>query len=481
MAEVIVVGGGVAGLCGGLLLARDGHRVRLLERDPAPPHDLGGGVDGVGAARGGPVPPDPLLPGPLPPGAGGRAARCRHRPGGRRRAAAPTPWPRFPRPSAAASGPATSAITILTGRRPVVEAAIAAVAEAESGLEVRRGVGVPGPAHRRRRAGVRCPTWSAWSPRTARSCGPIWWSTPAAGGRRCRAGWPRSGARPPEEELEDSRLRLLRPPLPLVRRLPAGGLRRQPPALRLGVDPDAAGRQRHLGCRPRHRRRRRHAAAGPPRRGVGAGGEELPAGRPLAGRRADLGRRRDGQHRGPPPPLLGRRRPGGHRRGRPWPTRGPAPTRRWGGAPRWACCTPSVCATCCARRSPRRRRRTPGRLEPTSPRRSSSRFYRDTLAFDRHRLAEVEAEIAGLPYETDDPGWLLGQALRRGAVKDPELLRGYLTVAFLLERGVDVLSRPGLAERALGAGSARAGAGPEPGRAGRHRGFMSAAGPGPGS
>src|SRR3712207_1256115 len=35
--DVIVVGGGVAGLCTGLLLARDGHRVRLLERDPAPP------------------------------------------------------------------------------------------------------------------------------------------------------------------------------------------------------------------------------------------------------------------------------------------------------------------------------------------------------------------------------------------------------------------------------------------------------------
>src|SRR5687767_10285423 len=35
--EVIVVGGGVVGLCSALLLARDGHRVRLLERDPAGP------------------------------------------------------------------------------------------------------------------------------------------------------------------------------------------------------------------------------------------------------------------------------------------------------------------------------------------------------------------------------------------------------------------------------------------------------------
>jgi 2-polyprenyl-6-methoxyphenol hydroxylase-like FAD-dependent oxidoreductase len=39
--EVIVVGGGVVGLCASLLLARDGHRVRLLERDPAAPPPRG--------------------------------------------------------------------------------------------------------------------------------------------------------------------------------------------------------------------------------------------------------------------------------------------------------------------------------------------------------------------------------------------------------------------------------------------------------
>ena len=37
MADVIIIGGGITGLCSGMLLARDGHGVRILDRDPAPP------------------------------------------------------------------------------------------------------------------------------------------------------------------------------------------------------------------------------------------------------------------------------------------------------------------------------------------------------------------------------------------------------------------------------------------------------------
>jgi 2-polyprenyl-6-methoxyphenol hydroxylase-like FAD-dependent oxidoreductase len=73
----------------------------------------------------------------------------------------------------------------------------------------------------------------------------------------------------------------------------------------------------------------------------------------------------------------------------------------------------------------------------------------DTLDFDRHRLAEIDAQIAGRPYDTDDPGWLLGEALRRSAAKDPDLLRAYAAIASLLDRGVDVLSQSGVAERAI--------------------------------
>ncbi|MGH9133453.1 MAG: NAD(P)/FAD-dependent oxidoreductase [Ilumatobacteraceae bacterium] len=76
-------------------------------------------------------------------------------------------------------------------------------------------------------------------------------------------------------------------------------------------------------------------------------------------------------------------------------------------------------------------------------------LYRDTLAFDRHRLAEIEATIEGQPYETDDPAWNLGRALGSGAMHDPELMRAFLDIICLLDRGIQVLMRPGIAARAL--------------------------------
>jgi 2-polyprenyl-6-methoxyphenol hydroxylase-like FAD-dependent oxidoreductase len=76
-------------------------------------------------------------------------------------------------------------------------------------------------------------------------------------------------------------------------------------------------------------------------------------------------------------------------------------------------------------------------------------LFADTLAFDRHRLAEIEAIIAGRQYETDDPGWLLTTALAASIMKDPELLRGFIEVVSLLDTGANVLARPGLAEKAI--------------------------------
>ena len=76
-------------------------------------------------------------------------------------------------------------------------------------------------------------------------------------------------------------------------------------------------------------------------------------------------------------------------------------------------------------------------------------LFADTLTFDRHRLAEVEAVIDGRTYETDDPGWAQGQALAASIMQGPDLLRSFLEVALLLDTGAGVLARPGLADRAL--------------------------------
>lgn len=76
----------------------------------------------------------------------------------------------------------------------------------------------------------------------------------------------------------------------------------------------------------------------------------------------------------------------------------------------------------------------------------------DTLHFDRHRLAQIEAQIAGVPYESDDPAWRFGQALNAAAAHDPDLLRAAISVASLLERGVDVLGREGIMDKLLAVG-----------------------------
>ena len=73
----------------------------------------------------------------------------------------------------------------------------------------------------------------------------------------------------------------------------------------------------------------------------------------------------------------------------------------------------------------------------------------DTLAFDRHRLAEIEATIEGRPYEPDDQAWTMGQALGSAATRDPDLLRASIDLGMLLASGAEVFARPGVRERAM--------------------------------
>ncbi|MGE0878397.1 MAG: NAD(P)-binding protein [Acidimicrobiia bacterium] len=76
-------------------------------------------------------------------------------------------------------------------------------------------------------------------------------------------------------------------------------------------------------------------------------------------------------------------------------------------------------------------------------------YVEDTLNYDRHRLAEIDALRAGRPYETDDPAWNIAGALRRAASATPELFRGSMDVVSLLERGSAVVGRPGLFQSVL--------------------------------
>lgn len=88
-------------------------------------------------------------------------------------------------------------------------------------------------------------------------------------------------------------------------------------------------------------------------------------------------------------------------------------------------------------------------------------LYRATLWFDRGRLAEVAADAAaggdGAAGPAKDPGWVAGKALFAASLADQDVAREYLAVAMLLTTADEVFTKPGMAERVvrLGAGAAR--------------------------
>ena len=85
----------------------------------------------------------------------------------------------------------------------------------------------------------------------------------------------------------------------------------------------------------------------------------------------------------------------------------------------------------------------------------------DALRMSAHRLAQIEAQMAGESYETDDRGWRFAQSLGSAARSDPDLLRALVEVTGLLARGVEVAARPGIAERVAAAPPAPPPPGPD--------------------
>jgi 2-polyprenyl-6-methoxyphenol hydroxylase-like FAD-dependent oxidoreductase len=80
-------------------------------------------------------------------------------------------------------------------------------------------------------------------------------------------------------------------------------------------------------------------------------------------------------------------------------------------------------------------------------------LYQAILAFDRHRLAELSGEITGVPYETDDPGWLMTKAVTAAALADPEALRMYARLALLLATPEQVFTDPAMLGKVVDLGS----------------------------
>jgi 2-polyprenyl-6-methoxyphenol hydroxylase-like FAD-dependent oxidoreductase len=84
-------------------------------------------------------------------------------------------------------------------------------------------------------------------------------------------------------------------------------------------------------------------------------------------------------------------------------------------------------------------------------------LYRMTLGFDRHRLAEIAGDIAGVPYHTADATWAMSKALYAASMRDPDALRAYSSVVSLVATPKEALAEPGLLGKviALGANAPR--------------------------
>ena len=144
MARIIVTGAGIAGLGTAMLLANDGHDVTVLERDPAAPPDTADGAWAAWERRG--VNQfrmlhfflarfREILDTELPEAAAALDERGALR---------VNVMELFPPEITGGFRPGDERYTVITGRRPVVESALAAAADANPAITVRRGVAVGG-------------------------------------------------------------------------------------------------------------------------------------------------------------------------------------------------------------------------------------------------------------------------------------------------------------------------------------------------
>jgi len=80
-------------------------------------------------------------------------------------------------------------------------------------------------------------------------------------------------------------------------------------------------------------------------------------------------------------------------------------------------------------------------------------WYRATLASDRHRVGEIEAGIRGEAYDAPDAGYRLEKAHEAAMLLDPEIARVYLDIRLVLQPPAEVLTRHGLQDKILELGA----------------------------
>ena len=80
-------------------------------------------------------------------------------------------------------------------------------------------------------------------------------------------------------------------------------------------------------------------------------------------------------------------------------------------------------------------------------------WYRATRTYDQHRLAEIDAQIAGEPYEPGDPTWEMTKATMHATATNAEVLRGFLRFAGCLETVDETMARPGFFEAVIESGA----------------------------
>ncbi len=80
-------------------------------------------------------------------------------------------------------------------------------------------------------------------------------------------------------------------------------------------------------------------------------------------------------------------------------------------------------------------------------------WYRATLSFDRHRLGEIDAEIRGVPYRPEGDDWDIVKSIFFAAGQDPDCLRAALSIQTLLGRPEEVFADAAVFEKALTLGA----------------------------